>query len=55
MQFDNSLNANSLYGYPRERDSISSISLHDVQDIALTYNLKWGVFYETSDLMCDVM
>ena len=55
MQFDNSLNANSLYGYPRERDSINSISLHDVQDIALTYNLKWGVFYEVSDLMCDVM
>ncbi len=55
MQFDNSLNANSLYGYPRERDSINSISLHDVQDIALTYNLKWGVFYEASELMCDVM
>lgn len=49
MQFDNSLNANSIYGYPSVRESVESISLFDIQNIAQDYHTKWGVFYDLDE------
>lgn len=48
-QFENSINANVIYGYPENNDNLSTISLIDVQSIAIDYNLEWGVFYSYND------
>ncbi len=44
-QFENSINSNVIYGYPQNNTSIATISLFDIQNIALDYNLDWNVFY----------
>jgi len=48
-QFDNSLNSNVIYGYPKANDKIKTISMIDAQNIAISNNLKWHQFYRYND------
>lgn len=44
-QFNNSLNSNIIYGYPKTKENSETISLFDVQDLASYYQCKWEIFY----------